>query len=304
MRRPIYNLEFPSWCNEIRLHDYLFLRVDEYETRLQELQHLVGRHSEFRIVPTTGTHSITAIVEHAEPEPPAVLEWAGDSTTALMDLLLILSLFTKRDVFGGPKESEVGQGAIIRDPRGYAHGGILLLSIPYVGQPVEPEPYRYNIGFEQGLNEICGLIRDDQWRDLYRGGYFLFLANQAFKRQSLEASFVQSWTIWEHLFSIHNSRWLSDASIHSISAHEKISFVLAEYGVLQEIDDAARGRIRALSRIRNRLVHFGRFPERDHVNEDAILFIQLTEWIIATILQLEPSNALNTTERLEEFLSR
>lgn len=304
MRRQIYNLEFPSWCNRIRLFDYDFTRVDEYESRLKELQHLGGHHAEFRIDSTTGTHSITAIVEHADPEPLAVLEWSHRSNTALLDLLLILSLFTKRDVFAETTESDGRPGAIIRDPRLYNYGGILRISIPYVSQPIEPEPERYDIGFEQGLNQIYSLIRDGQWRDLYRGGYFLFLANQAFRRQTLEASFVQCWTIWEHLFSIHNSSWLSDVSIHSISAHEKISFVLSEYDVIREIDDPVRSKIRGLSRIRNRLVHFGRFPDRALVHEDALLFIQLTEWIIATILQLEPSNALNTEERLQEFLSR
>lgn len=302
MQRHIYNLEFPSRCPSFEIFEYSFTRVDDYELRLRELQHLVGGHSEFRTVPTTGRHSITSTVYHSDPEPSAVLEWAGESSTALMDILLILSLFTGRDVFAAPIDEEETRGVLIRDPQVFPHGGILRLSIPYEGQPIEPEPYEYDIGFERSLNVTYELIRSDSWRDQYRGGYFLFLANQAFRRQSLEASFVQCWTIWEHIFSVHHDRWLSSSSIRNINSHEKISFILAEYGVLEVIDEGIRTRIRSLSRIRNRLVHIGRFPDHSNVYQDAVLFIRLTEWILSTILHLEPSNALNTRERLQEFL--
>ena len=255
-------------------------------------------------MPNTGQHSVTAIAEHIDPEPNAVLEWAGDTNTALIDLLLLLSLFTKRDVFGAPTEEESAGAVIIRDPRVYAYGGILRLSILYAGQPIDPEPYEFDIGFVQGLNRVYDLIRSEEWRTMYRGGYFLFLANQAFRRQTLEASYAQCWTIWEHLFSVHNGRWLSDSQIRNLSAHEKISFILTEYDVLENIDERARSRVISLARVRNRLVHYGRFPGRSNVYEDAHLFVQLTEWVLATILQLQPSNALNTQERLQEFLNR
>jgi hypothetical protein len=273
MNRDIYNLEFPSWCTKIELFGYIFVRVEEYEERLKQLQHLVSAHSEFSTQPNTGGHAITATVEHEDPEPKAILEWAGDTSTALMDLLLLLSLFTKRDVFAAPKEEGDRAGVIVRDHRVYAHGGILQLSIPYVGQPIDPEPYKYNIGFEQGLNRIYELILDEGWRTFYRGAYFLFLANQAFRWQTLEASFTQCWTIWEHIFSVHNSRWLSDNSIRNMGSHEKISYVLATYSVLEEVDEASRKKIGALTKIRNRLVHFGRFTKQADAQEDACLFI-------------------------------
>jgi hypothetical protein len=56
-------------------------------------------------------------------------------------------------------------------------------------------------------------------------------------------------------------------------------------------------------RIRNRLIHFGQFPERDAVHSDAALFIRMTEYITAKALGLFPSNIFNTVEGLEEFLA-
>jgi hypothetical protein len=124
----------------------------------------------------------------------------------------------------------------------------------------------------------------------------------AFRRQPLEAAFIQCWTIWEHLFSILNQSWLSKKRIRLLSATEKISYLLVKYALRDEITEAERKRFESLAEIRNRLVHFGRFPERGSVHDDAILFTRLTEFIIARILDLSPSNVLNTMERLEDFL--
>ena len=303
MNRQVYNLEFPFWCPQLTIAGYTFSRVPEYEQMLQSLQHLVGGFAEFRTEPNIGQHAITSMVQHPDPEPRAVLEWSGATSSALDDILLLLSLFTKRDVFAAPPAQESG-GAIIRDPRVYAHGGALQISIPFVRQPIEPEPFVYDIGFQQGLMRIYELISNTQWRDRYRGGYFLFLANQAFRRQSLEASFVQCWTIWEHLFSVNNQRRMSAQSIRTLRTHEKIAFVLSHYNVVEQIDSNSRSRIEGLSAIRHRLVHFGRFPDEELAQQDALLFIRLTEWVLAKTVELEPSNALNTQERLQEFLQR
>jgi hypothetical protein len=261
-------------------------------------------HSEFEINANTGTHAITAYVEIPEREESAVLEWGNDDATALKDVLLLLSIFTERDVF--VIESQTNQDAtvvITADHRVYSGGGILRCSIPYKKHPLKPEPYSYDIGFEEGLNQIYTLIRSEGWQHKYKQGYFLFLARMAFRRQPLEAAFTQCWTIWEHLFAILNQDWLSSRRIRQMSATEKISYVLVEYALRDEISEADRKRIEALAEIRNRLVHFGRFPDRGTVHDDAILFTKLTEFIIAKILNLFPSNVLNTMEKLEEFLS-
>ena len=111
-----------------------------------------------------------------------------------MDVLLLLSIFTGRDVFAlASRNSEIdaNEGVIIRDPREYLWGGTLRCSVPYKKQPIEPEPYGYNIGFEEGINQIYKMIRSEKWQKKYKGGYFLLLANMAFQHQTLESAFVQ-----------------------------------------------------------------------------------------------------------------
>jgi hypothetical protein len=310
MRKDVYNLEFPSWCPGITLFGYRFSRVDNYQEQVCRLQHLGTVHSEFKVSANTGAHAITAYVEIPEQEESAILEWGNNNATALNDILLLLSIFTKRDVFVvDPQVTKDAGWMITSDPRVYYGGGILRCSIPYKAQPIDSEPYgydmgfKYDIGFEEGLNRIYSLIRSEEWQRKYRRGYFLFLARMAFRRQPLEAVFIQCWTIWEHLFAILNQNWLSLRQIRQISAVEKVSYILVKYALRDEIGDADRKKIESLANIRNRLVHFGRFPDRGAVHDDAVLFTRLTEFIIARILGLAPSDVLNTMERLEEFLT-
>jgi hypothetical protein len=53
---------------------------------------------------------------------------------------------------------------------------------------------------------------------------------------------------------------------------------------------------------RNHLVHRGRFPSGAAVTKDAELFIRLTEFVLAKILDLYPSNVFNTLEELDRFM--
>jgi len=304
MRKRVYNLEFPSRCPAMTIYGYKFSRVPDYSDRIAQLQHLVTSYSEFSISANTGQHSITAYVELPDHEDRAILEWKGSGSTALNDVLLLLSIFTGRDVFAvEDKESDIG--AILTDPRLYQSGGVLINSIPYTEHPPYSDDWElgYDVGREEGLNQIYRLMRSEEWQSRYEHGYFLFLAQQAFRRQTLESSFIQCWTIWEHLFTIHNQKWLSAKQIRQLDSSEKIAFILTTYALKDEIDDKSRKRIASLAEIRNRLIHFGQFPKRGSVHDDAILFIRLTEFVIAKILGLSPSNVFNTVERLEEFLN-
>jgi hypothetical protein len=305
MRRPVYNLEFPPWCSELTIFGYCFSRVDNYHEQVLRLQHLTGEHAEFQIQPNTGEHVITAYVDLPDNEEDAILEWAGIGNTALMDILLLLSMLTGREVFAGAFEGngdESEEGVILRDPRIYRWGGVLQASVPYYARNIEPIPYECGGGFEQTLNEVYALIRSEDWQRRYRGGYFLFLARQAFLGRTLESVLVQCWTIWEHLYAILNQDVLPRRDIERQNSVEKIAFLLREFALADEIDAASRNRIDSLARIRHRLVHFGRFPERDAVHDDAVFLVRLTEYILAIILGLRPSNVFNTVERLEHFL--
>jgi len=302
VRKEIYNLEFPSWCPEITIFGYRFSRVDDYQSRLASLQHLIAVHSEFTIHPYTGGHAITAYVDLPEPEEKAVIGQVGSASTALNDILLLLSLFTWRDVFTADTSNGRSVNIVTADPRMYGIGRVLRCSIPYKAQMIDP-PYAYDIGFEEGLNKVYELIRGEEWQRKYQRGFFLLLAQQAFRRQPLETVFIQCWTIWEHLFAVLNSNWLSSKQISQLSSFEKIAFLLVKYTFKSEIDDSARKRIKPLAEIRNRLIHFGRFPD-NAVRDDAVLFTELTEFLIAKILGLSPYDALDTMKKLEDFLKK
>lgn len=77
---------------------------------------------------------------------------------------------------------------------------------------------------------------------------------------------------------------------------------MTEYALKGDIDEVSRNRIKTLVTVRNKLIHFGRFENDPSIQGHAVLFIHLTEFVIAKILGLWPSNVFNATDRLEEFL--
>ena len=318
MRKEVYNLEFRSECPAMTVFEYQFTRVDDYKDRLASLQHLVTVYSEFEIHANTGKHAVTAYVGIPESEKRAVLAWADGSNTALSDILLLLSIFTRRDVFAVDNAIDDGTGkVIIADSRFYPSGGVLGASIPYEERLIDPaDPLSgYDIGFEKCLNQIYELIRTEEWKDRYERGYFLFLAQQAFRSRSPDIAFTLCWVIWEHLFAILNRKWLSEDRLRRIHSSDKVAFLFVKSEVKDNITEENRKQIEKWIKIRNRLVHFGRFPgvkpknsvkhssEYDSVYDDVISFIRFTEFIIAKILKLSPSHALNTKE-MDAFLKR
>ncbi|OYD17569.1 hypothetical protein CH333_00120 [candidate division WOR-3 bacterium JGI_Cruoil_03_44_89] len=298
-RKKIYNLEFPSYCEKLNIGGHVFKRVKDYEKQVKSLQHLTTVLSEYSISANTGSHNITAFVELPIKEKKAVFPWDKNNATALNDILVLLSIFTGRDVF--LDEPLDKPSAIIADPRKYQWGGSLRCSIPYK-ETKKDQDLGYNIGFEEGLNKIYSLIRTDQWLKKYQDGYFLLLLKHAEKRQILETAFVLHWTILEHLFTLHNRKWLSDEQIRKLPSAEKISFLLVEYALSSEITKPNKKRISELAGVRNRLVHFGKFLDA-RAEKNAELVIRLTEFIVAKILGLLPSNVFNTIERLEQFFN-
>lgn len=296
-RSNVYNLQFPPWIEELVLGSYVFTRCPDYEHQLARLQHLSAFANEFSISACPGQNAVTANVSGPEDEPSAVFPGAAE-TSGLDDALLLLSLFTRREVFAERPEVE---GVIVADPRMHARGGILRCSIPY--RAAGPRQLG-DVAFAEALNNILELLKDPAWRKQYGNGYFLVLAKCAFKRQPLESSFTQCWTIWEHLFALGNEAWMSGRTIRNVDSSEKIAFILSRSGIIGACDERNHERLRSLAEIRNRLVHAGRFPERDGVFKDAELFCQITEFVIAKVLGLGPSNLFNTVENFERFMER
>jgi hypothetical protein len=313
MPKVVYNLEFPYLREEMLLGGYRFYRAENYPERLKSLQHLVSCHSEFYVPATTGGHAITAYVEPPAEELPAVLSpYPGN--TALADIILLLGLFTGRDVF--IEESAV-DGVIIADPRESRRIGTLRCAIPYrrrinptsdggaTSATDDDEGFaridHTDVGFEEGFNRVYTWIRSEEWQRQYRTGHFILLAKSALQpNHPLGIAYTQCWTVWEHLHGLHHR--VSGEGRGPIAV-EKIRFLLGKYG-LKEVPNEHLHRLRPLTQIRNSLVHEGTFPEYPSVWEDANLFIALTGCLLASVLRLTPTNVLNTTERLDKLLAR
>lgn len=315
--KPIFNLEFPPHVYELRIGSYVFTRSTEYKQAFCQLQHLVsGSGSEFKQNIQGGCHQVTALVELPDQEESAVLEWADQNPKKILDVLLLLSIFTGRNVFIDMDED--GGVAIMQDHRkSSTFGGTILLSLPKIPMCREKSSgivqtrsamdgknvknfEQFDAGFETGLNAVLNLISSSEWRNKYQNGYFLFLFRQALRLQIIETSLILCWTIWEHLFTLHNQSWMDSGNIYKLSGKEKITFIYNEYFGMPTKEVFSE--IEKLAKTRNRIVHFGRNTSEEDM--DAMeRFIRMTEKLVATILGLKPSDTLDGAENLRKLLN-
>jgi len=302
----VCNLEF-QWPGEsMVIGPYTFVPVEDYRERFLALQHLVsgsgGRNG--KVEACTGSHQITGVVHCPDEENPAALGWGHDAPTELDDILLLLSMCTRRKVFVLDSE-ETEEPVIIADHRMFHYGGGLRLSLGQVKRTDESGHEKYSIDLEDGLTKVNHLIRSSTWRSTYGQGGFLHLFAAACHRQALETSFVTCWTIWEHLYSLLNAtknKTKNKTKIRRISARKKIVYILKHYGVKQSVPAAHEEKLKELVGIRNTLVHHGQFSSGES-QEVADIFIRLTEIILASVLGLDPSNVFSAEERFDRFLN-
>lgn len=304
----VYNLEFPSYVNELRIGNYLFERVPNYQEAFSKLEHRFRQDGgEFPIRHITGTHQITAHVNpvNSSTESKASLPWAP-GYTQLEDILLILQLFTGRDVFV-LNRGEAEDAVITRDPRASWYGGSLHCAIEYDQRSVcDAEGrvnYSYDAGFEQTMNKVLHLISSKQWQDMYGGGQFLFIYKAAMRPQIIEAMFILCWAVWNQIYSMRNKSTLTDAELRSSSEKAKIAYILKEYFFADNLDQPALDEIEKLCQCRHRVVHIG--MKTDNVDSKELeIFIRLTEFLIAKVFGLQPSNLFNTWEKLAALLRK
>jgi hypothetical protein len=292
--RWVYNFVFPERCQQLTIHGYLFKRIEEYKERVQSLQNLTPSFREFNQPINTGTHAITVHLDLPSKEKKPVIKWGNKKATALDDILLLLSIFTHRDVFAESEPIEKDKGAITADSREYFFG--LRTAIKYE-KGLNEHGDQYNIGFQKTIEHVYNKMRTASWQKEYGQGRFLLLFKSACKRQIIETSFITCWTIWEILFTLHNQSWLSDEQIIKLPASEKISFVLTRYQIMERLDMKDRNGIKRFVKIRNRLVHAGHFVDKDAIH-DAVLFVRVTAIIVAQSLGLSLSDVLGSQAQL------
>ncbi|MFZ2682266.1 MAG: hypothetical protein WAZ14_04200 [Patescibacteria group bacterium] len=161
--------------------------------------------------------------------------------------------------------------------------------------------HRVDLGFEKNLNLVLETIEDPTWRNKYDRGYFLFLIRDVLQRQIIEKAFLTSWTIWEQIFALENTSWLSEDEIFRMSGDRKIAYGLTTYFDVK-LTKVGWKNVKRMTRSRNRLTHYGKIG--DVSIKEKRMFIELTEQLVAKTLGLTPSNALNTREYVEEFLAK
>lgn len=293
----IFNLVFPAHREEMEIHGYRFTRIPEYQDRVRSLQHRVGGFSEFAIPVSTGTHAVTAIVETPEQPEEAVLPWGRQRTTKLDDILLLLSIFTSRHVFGTDELQP--DDVVVADPRQYEHGRSLKLSLPHRFVELDGG-CRSNLGFEEGVSAVYGRIQTPEWLKTYGRGAFLFMFREACKRQAIETSFLTCWSVWEHFFRLHHPE-LTSKELSGVSAARKIDFMLKRYGIYGQVEGFIPRGLRRLIGVRNQLVHDASLVD-NRAGYDAWLFVQVSDRIVADALGLPPADVRDALGELRALL--
>jgi len=306
IKRQVYNLEFPINVKQLQIGEYIFDQTPDYETAFQDLQHLVNSSgSEFPTRINTGSHQVTATVTSPLPEAAHVLPWEGIHTQ-ISDITLLLSIFTCRHVFTVDRPL-TEEEAIISDHRKTKYGGILECSPNFEEVEVITgkewwQREHHDIGFEKTMNEILTLIQTNEWQTKYKGGHILVLYKSAIEKRYISDVFGHCWTLWSHVFGIENLGNYTEQQIRRTSEASRITYVLKQYFYPALTAEAAL-HIERLARARHRIVHFGQKPE-DTSYQDLELFVRATESLIAKILNLQPSNVFNTSEKLATFFAQ
>lgn len=303
----LFNFEFPSRVNTITLGPYTISRVVDYEERLQGLQHLTNQMSEFRLRRTTGGHQVTAEVHINGEEPKPVLGMQGQHKSHLDDVCLMLSFATGRHVFYlSPKVVSAGELVILADSRVFQWGQTLQLAL--LQGPIAADMGGARTTMERAISAVMQRVSDEAWQNRYFRGHFLFGLLQAYRIQSLESSFVLAWVLWEQLFAAHNMPWLKPGEIQKTNSINKLAFCVVKFGLVEEIGaPKCWTNLELLVKIRNRLVHAGKFPgapeDLARMRNLAGLGVRLTAWVVSRILGLEPHDTFQVRMDFESLLS-
>lgn len=327
MEYAVYNLVFnydstTGKYEEFTVGDYSFTPIDTYVEKYKSLQHLVNESHDYgdghstQVNTQNGIHAHTGIADNLGRGPlrPSVFFKFATSPyrenfAGLYDILLLMSLFTNRDVYCGgcitAKEHDFSSrySGINADSRIFPFGHTLATSITdYAFKHVYDPDIGKVVRFGERINKVYMLINDPEWRNKYNDGHFLILLLGAIQQRSHASAFIQSWTIWEHLFTLLNRQWLSDKAIRNLHFKEKFSFLVTHFIPEMSVDKKAQARLEKLASVRNRLIHFGMFPDDTDI-DDALFFIQLTQYICLKIVKIEPNQILQTLPKLEKFLN-
>ncbi len=297
----IYNLEFPDNVLELNVGEYCFKQAPDYKKILKELSHSYNSTS-FEV--NQGSHRVTALALLPSRQKVAILPWnsievGSQKPREFLDILLVLSLLTGRNIIAKTWRDAESRIQIIEDPR--QHRGNFGRFVLPVGKAINNQTreiiseveinglsafewLRFDQGLEIAVNKVCSTIKDEVWQKKYSKGAFLLIFAQAQKRQCTESAFILSWSIWEHIFSLHHSLLMNNKEISKMSVEQKYRFVRNEYF----LDGKEEENAEKIEKIRNRLIHFGFFPQNGYKDQNNKIseFFSDTEYLVAKILNL------------------
>jgi len=282
--------------------NWIIERVADYDSKQALLSNQIEFHGvEFSGTPRIGQNAVTGTLTCTVAEAPSTSALLGASKSAIDDIVILLRLFTGREVAYATTEAFENEKLLGfgLDHRQYTFGKVIRTSVPYIKGPnVCPSGLKWkDESVEAILNKILATISDKEWLDVYHHGAFIGLLEQAIKQRTITSAFTQCWTIWEHLFFCLNCKWMSEQNIRNTRADEKIAFILHHHGILHHIDKNCRDVIQRLVNTRNRLVHHGFFPDNLQAIADAQLFVDLTEYVAVKAMRLIPGEVFNTLEQ-------
>ena len=266
MEYDVYNLVFPESVNEMEIAEYRFKRVDQYYSQLKKLQwHRPTNYENHQFSESNGINAVTSKVFIPDKESESVLSWSREELSslskekppALYDILVLLSLFTERNI-----HCSFGKDITYTDQdcRPHKWGYKLRKSLPYEEIENNSEPIPIIIsGIRRNLEPIYSLIKTEDWQVKYDNGFFLFIFLSAIKHQRIELSFLQCYMVWENLFALHNKH-LEREKLEKISFLDKSKFILDNYEIIRKCDNDNHLVSTLLRDTRNRLTHTGKYP--------------------------------------------
>ncbi len=284
MELNVYNLQFPDYVEEFDIHGYKFRRVANYKEQLGKLQHVEPIDGEFRIERKNGGSAHTATVtvpkDNLKDKKNRSFEPVG-----LREILLLLSLFTRRDVC---TERDIQNNCYTLSQ--WPRGKLLVESLSNAYLQDEN-----NKGFEKRLNEIYSITSSEEWKSKYVNGFFIGILKAALTVRDLGASYILCFTVWDHLFALHCEQ--------RMSGKDKLSFLFKEYELHKYLGEDSSNMCDAFARVRNGLVHDGKLPPKYH-SDDVEFFIYLTQSLVAKVLGLKPTDIYKYKDTFKDRIKK
>lgn len=186
----------------------------------------------------------------------ATIETPEKDEQTLTIILILLSMFTGRKVF----TDESNQ--FFHDPKPFRFGSILKNSL-------------YPFTFEENVNKVYNIVSKKEWQIRY--GDCIIPSLLMFENQPLKCSFIRAWRIWEIVYG-------------EMTPYKMLN-IMINLKFICEINEKYEDKIADL--FIAKMDNCTEIVSQYELNKTMELFVEITEIVIANILQLQPYNIFN-----------